>query len=71
MKTIVIREKEYKLSDAQIEAMKKMKNSWQSSYDLQVSLNVLRALQKKGLVESCHRLGSLFSPRNGILWRLS
>jgi hypothetical protein len=40
----------------------KVKN-WQSAYDLQCSLGTLRALERKGLVESKSELGSLFMPR--------
>lgn len=70
MKTIVIREKEYKLSDAQVEAMKKMKNTWQSNKDLKIHVKTLKSLEKKGLVESVYQFG-LFNSKRGFFWRLS
>ena len=70
MKTIVIREKEYKLSDAQVEAMKKMKNTWQSNKDLKIHVKTLKSLEKKGLVESVYQFG-LFNSKGGFFLRLS
>lgn len=45
------------------------KSKWESSYTLKISLGTLKALSNKGLIESRHTSGSVYSPRTGILWR--
>jgi hypothetical protein len=47
----------------------KAKN-WQSAYDLQCSLGTLRALERKGLIESKSDTGYLFMPRIMIKFRI-
>lgn len=60
-----------KLSKSQLLCLNKMiVDEPYSAYDLQVSLSTLNSLEKMGLVKSRRGgLGSLFSPRMGIIFR--
>lgn len=60
-----------KVKYPQKEVLKKIKRGvWYSAYNLQVSIATLRALVKKGILESKSGLGSLFDPRSNVMFRL-
>ncbi len=59
------------LTDSQQKALDKLQDGkWYSAYELQASLNTLSALKSRNLVESRHELGSYYSPRTGIKFRI-
>ena len=60
-----------RLSKKQKEAIEKMKEGeWHSAYGLQVGINTLEALVRKGLVRTRYQLGSIAFPRNASKWQL-
>lgn len=60
-----------KLSKRQKEAIEKMKDGeWHSAYDLQVGINTLEALVRKGFVRTRYQLGSMAFPHNASKWQL-
>jgi len=63
-----------KLSTRQQEALDKLRTlpsgKWECSYTLRVSIRTLEALERRGLVESLYGLGSIYSPRISIEWRI-
>ena len=59
------------LSERQKEALDKMEpGKWYSAYSLQVGLNTLWALERKGFLIYVMEIGSIAFPRNSIKWRL-
>lgn len=62
-----------KLSMKQIEALKKLGTcgEWESAYGLQESLSTLNLLAKRGLAEKKAELGYMFSPRNGLMYKIT
>jgi hypothetical protein len=60
-----------KLSKIQEPTMNKMLDyKWHNAYELRARLSTMLALENMGYVERTNHLGSLFSPRNSILFRL-
>lgn len=61
-----------KLSPRQQEALEKLahESEWCSAYRLQISLNTLEALKRKGLVICDYLAWYPLDPRGGILWKL-
>ena len=60
-----------KLTPSQQKALDKLHDGkWHSAYELQVSLNTLQALVNKNMAESRHELGSYYSPRTDIRFRI-
>ena|SRR3990167_3241992 len=59
-----------KLSPTQKRILERMPDGeWRSSFRLRASLSTLSALERRGLVESRHDLGSSFMPQTAIKWR--
>lgn len=46
-------------------------NHWRSAFDLRVGLNTLGSLEMKRMVECKEELGSMFSPRTNLQWRIT
>ena len=44
--------------------------NWHSSYEIQMSRNILNSLVRKGILIKRSRLGSMFSPRTNIDYKL-
>ena len=52
-------------------ALAKMEpGKWHSAYGLQETLGTMQALERRGLVDVRHTIGSMFSPQTNILWRI-
>jgi len=60
-----------KLTKAQQDALSRLSDTeWRSAYDLQCSLSTLNALVSKGEAIKRHNLGSSFSPRTCIEFKI-
>jgi len=60
-----------KLSKAQEKAVEVLKNhdEFNGSYHLQLNMNTLDSLVRKGMVERKHGIGSAFCPHTNIKYR--
>lgn len=60
------------LRKLQKEALAKMKGqTWESSYELGISMNTLNSLYARKLIDRFYGLGSGFFPHTSIVWRLT
>lgn len=58
------------MTKTQTKALKKLNNNWQSAYELQESLSTLNSLVRIKKAKSKSEIGSAFSPRTAIKFKL-